>query len=263
MKHRMRGLALALALALSIGGSVGAQSTEPNQQAIDEEAMAILMRFAEFLAKAERFSLKVEIGFDVLQEWGQKIEFGASRKAIIRRPDRARMEFKRRDGAEGGVIFDGKQISVFNRIEKVYATAPRSGNLDAALDYLIEKLDMPTPLSDLFYSDVPSLLREKVSSLRYIGEATVTGHLCDHLAGRRDEADYQLWIAKSGEPVLRRIVITHPLEEAQPQFWAQFLEWDFSPDVPDSLFEFKPPKGAERIPFVPRKLEDSKKGDKP
>jgi hypothetical protein len=247
MKHRMRGLALALALALSIGGFVGAQSTEPSQQAIDEEAMAILMRFAEFLAKAERFSLKVEIGFDVLQEWGQKIEFGASRKAIIRRPDRARMEFKRRDGAEGGFIFDGKQISVFNRIEKVYATAPKSGNLDAALDYLIEELDMPTPLSDLFYSDVPSLLREKVGSLRYIGEATVAGHLCDHLA----------------EPVLRRIVITHPLEEAQPQFWAQFLEWDFSPDVPDSLFEFKPPKGAERIPFVPRKLDVSTEGDKP
>jgi hypothetical protein len=38
--------------------------------------------------------------------------------------------------------------------------------------------------------------------------------------------------------------------KGEPQFRAQFSDWNFSPDVPDSLFAFTPPEGSEKIPFA-------------
>jgi hypothetical protein len=47
----------------------------------------------------------------------------------------------------------------------------------------------------------------------------------------------------------RRIVITYRQIEGQPQFWAQFTEWDFSPKLSDTTFTFSPPGDAQRVRF--------------
>ena len=61
---------------------------------------------------------------------------------------------------------------------------------------------------------------------------------------------WQVWIEKAEPAPFRRIVITYKSEPGSPQFRADLLEWDFSPDVPDSLFTFKRPAGAEQVPLV-------------
>jgi len=63
----------------------------------------------------------------------------------------------------------------------------------------------------------------------------------------------QLWIAKGDQPLPRRMVITYTRAEGQPQFRAQFSDWNLSPEVPDSLFAFTPPTGAVKIAFAPRR----------
>jgi hypothetical protein len=45
-------------------------------------------------------------------------------------------------------------------------------------------------------------------------------------------------------------VITYKKAEGQPQFWAQFSDWNLSPDIPDSLFVFTPPEGAAKFAFA-------------
>ena len=83
----------------------------------------------------------------------------------------------------------------------------------------------------------------------YVGESKISGVMCDHLALRGDKQDVQVWIARGDEPVPRRIVITYRELEGQPQFWVQFAEWDFSPDLSDATFNFSPPEGAQRVQF--------------
>ena len=63
----------------------------------------------------------------------------------------------------------------------------------------------------------------------------------------------QLWIAREGDPLPQRIVITYENAVDEPQYRADFDEWDLSLRTPDSLFTFEPPKDFERITFVPRK----------
>ena len=88
-----------------------------------------------------------------------------------------------------------------------------------------------------------------VKSGHYLGESTIAGVLCDHLALRSDDEDVQLWVTKGDRPLPRRIVVTYRNLEGQPRFWVDFLSWDFAPKLADDAFEFSPPGHAERVPL--------------
>jgi hypothetical protein len=225
------------------------------------QAIATLQRMAHFLSQAQRFSVRAEIDFDVVQESGEKLEFGETRQIVIRRPDRARVDITKRDGATSGFIFDGQEITVFNTKENVYATAARPGTLDEAIDYFINDLDMRFPLAELFSSKLAETLQDKVRASYYVEQARMEGVPCDHLAFRGDHADMQLWVAQGDQPLPSRMVITYKDAAGQPQFRAQLTGWNLSPDIPGSLFVFTPPTGAAKIEFAARESVPSAQGE--
>lgn len=230
---------------------------------VDEDAVIVLKKATSAIVLAKQFKVTTEFGFDVLQEDGQKLEFGARQEITIQRPDKARVSFNRRDGVNGGILFDGKQIAVFNPDEKVYAIEPFEGDIDDAFDHLTSELGIPMPLNDFFSSDPGAALAAKLDSGYIVGESTVAGVLCEHLALRNEEVDFQVWIARGETPLPRRIVITYKKEEGTPQFWAQFIDWDLSPKITGKTFAFAPPEGAEEIPFAVVDPADAMGGGQP
>jgi hypothetical protein len=237
-------------LLILVAASAGARSEADERAAKRVEAMA------SFLAKAPRLSVTADCSYDVVQDSGQKIEFGEVRAITLRRPDRARIDTTRRDGVRRGLIFDGKQLAAFDLDQKVYATVPKPGTTDAAFDYFKHDLDMRLPLSELFSSNLPQKISDMLGSARLVDENTVNGVATDHVALRGDTADLQFWIARTGDPLPQRLVITYRLAEGQPQFEANFKDWNLAPDVPDSFFTFTPAEGAQEIPFLVPKPEN-------
>jgi hypothetical protein len=266
MKHSLWRSVLPLVLTLSfLGTPAGAQqdaektdlkaSTNKPEAGtsgteIEQEAKEILTRWAEALAKTQRFSVTVETGYDAVQPSGQKVEFGATNTFTVSRPDHLRIDVNSRDGAERSFRFDGKEIAVFDKADKVYATAAKPGTFEAAVNYFIDEMQMPLPLSEIFSSTLPKLA-QSVTSLNYVAEETIAGVRCDHVAGTRKHIDFQLWISQGDKPLLQRLIFTYKEEEGAPQRWAQFRDWNFSPEAPDSFFAFTPPEGFEKIPFAP------------
>ena len=104
------------------------------------QANQILMRMADFLAGAQRFSVSVRGGYDAVQKSGQKIEFGDMRTVTLSRPDRLRMEGERSDGAKSLTVFDGKDIVLIDETSNVYATAPQPGGLDDTFFHFVRDL---------------------------------------------------------------------------------------------------------------------------
>jgi hypothetical protein len=233
-----------------VGGSLYKTDVWAAEPAIEDKAMNAVLRMAKFLAKAQRLSVTADIGYDADQVWGQKLEFGATRKITIHRPNRVAVDITNRDGTRRGFRFDGKQIAFFGLDEKAYATAQKTGDIDAAFTYFTRDLRMPWPMAELFSNTFPTTIKDKVSEAYFVEEATIAGTPCDHIALRNDLVDMQMWIPKGDKPVLERLVITYKLEDGQPQFWANLHDWNFSPDTPDSLFAFTPAEGAKRIAFV-------------
>jgi hypothetical protein len=240
-----------LLVALGLGHTpVLAQETKAALPAIDEQAMATLMRMAEFLAKAPRFSVITDIGYEVEQAWGQKLEFGATRTLTVRRPDRLAVDITDRDGTRRGFRFDGQQLAFFGLEERAYATAQKAGDLDAAIAYFKQDLRMPLPLAELVSNNLPQVLKEKTNEAYAVENVTLGGVRCEHVALRNDWVDGEFWIAQGDQPLPQRIVLTYKREEGQPQFWANFRGWNLTPDTPDSLFTFTSADGMERISFV-------------
>ena len=104
------------------------QTSTTDAKKSEEQAIAVLKRAATFLAQAKSFSVTIDAGFDAVQDSGQKIEFGETRKVLLRRPNHLRIDATKRDGSKSGLVFDGKEITVFHLKENVYATTAKPGS---------------------------------------------------------------------------------------------------------------------------------------
>jgi len=226
----------------------------------NDEVIAIIKNSSDFLKKQQRYSVSAETGYEVVQENGQKIEFGSVREATVQRPNHVRMNFKRRDGISGGVVLDGKEIVFFNTSDNVYSRVSKPGSINSQMEFLSDELQIPVPMQDFLAPDFAAKLTGKDTTVNYINSSTVNGVACDHIAIRTDDVDVQIWIAEGKQPLPQRIVITYKHEPGQPQFRAQIREWNLSPKIPAKHFRFTPPKGAEQIPIIAVRLSQKATG---
>jgi hypothetical protein len=259
--------ALAVVLALGTGpASANNVTTAAVSEEQDPEAMVIMFKMADFLAKAPVFSVNILGGYDAIQSDGERIEFSEKRRVLLQRPDRLRVEAERSDGDRGLFLFDGKGITAFKAEDNAYARMEKAGTVDDALVYLVRDLQLTLPLARMFHTDFPKFLKEQVASVAYVEENFLFDVPTDHLAIRSEDVDLQLWIAQGEQPLPRRVVITYKNAPGQPQFRAFLSDWDLSPKVAADSFSFNPPAGAEQIPFLaPVRQKGSlpmEKGDK-
>jgi hypothetical protein len=222
-----------------------AASAEANTAA----AKALLKESADFLAAQQKFSFEAQTGFDVVQKNGQNLAFFESKKALVRRPDRVRVKTDEADGDEHTFRFDGKRISIDLPGENAYVAVEKPGTIDEVIDHLVDDLDIPIPLDDLFSSNFFDGMDARISSGFYVDEVTIGKKLCHHVAFRLDDVDVQVWIEDGNRPLLCSLVITYKQAYGRPQYWARFIGWDLSPKTGDKQFEFTPPEGAEKLPI--------------
>jgi hypothetical protein len=216
----------------------------------ERDAKKILMNMAESVAKTPRFTVNLTASYEVLQESGQKIEFGESRKIIVSRPNGLRVEVEHSDGEKHIVLYDGKDITTFTPTQNVYAQTSKPGGIDAAIVYFLKDLHMRLPLAALLLSRFPAEVEGRTQALDYVEKSEINGTPVHHLAGRTETVDYQIWIPASGQPLPLRVVLTYKYAEGQPSFRAEFSDWNLAPEIDDNQFAFSPPEGARKIAFL-------------
>lgn len=253
MGQRCRWIAsVAVVACLGPGAAAGDEpATEPTPQpriaAFTADALGSLKRSADFLAAQKAYRFGADVSYDVLQPTGQMLEFGGRRDYLVRRPDRVRIQAVGRDGQAMELFFDGRSILIDVPGEDAYVQVEKPGTLYAALDYLVEDLQTPSPLSEFLSQNFAADVEGKIESGFYVQHVDFGEEVCEQLAFRTARVDFQLWIRAGDEPLPCRLVVTYKLEAGQPQFTAQFRDWDLSPEVDDELFVFTPPESAERI----------------
>lgn len=230
------------------------------QQEFRAEALASIHASADFLAAQSAFSVRAVIDFDVLQANGQMLEFGGSREALMRRPDKLRVLSVERDGEERTLFFDGQKIAIDLPDEGAYIAVEHPGTVYQAIDYLVEDLGTPAPLEDLLQENYAAGLDERVDEAFFAGTDRIGERNCDHYALRNAEREIQLWIEQGERPLPCRVVIRYLDAEGAPQFRATFVEWDLEPRVKDKYFVHEPAEGAERLSIeaVPARVEEQK-----
>lgn len=213
-------------------------------------ALEQLMRMAGFLSRLERFAVTLDSGYDVVQESGQKIEFGETRQILLARPDRFRVEVQQSDGDSSVTVFDGQTLTVLDAQRGLYATSALAGDIDAALAHFVRDLRMRLPLALLFRTSLPEELKQRLVEAEVVETTAIDGIPCLHLAARGASVDLQLWLPTTGDPLPRRIILTYKDEEGQPQYWSNLTDWNLAPEVPAERFALAIPPEAARIPFL-------------
>lgn len=222
------------------------------QAAVPEptEAKDLLLRMANYLAQAQRFTVTMVDNYDTMQASGQKIEFGEKRNITVSRPNGLHVELEESNGEKHVFLYDGKDMTVFSPSQNVYAQAAKAGGIDEAIVYLLKDLHMRLPLAALLLSRFPTEIESRTQALEYVEKTTIHGVPTHHLAGRTETVDYQVWIPEGTQPLPLRIVLTYKNADGQPKFSAQFYDWNLSPTVSDSKFAFAPPAGSRKIAFA-------------
>jgi hypothetical protein len=225
-----------------------AKASEPD----DQQAMDILQNMARTLAETKQFRVTLRSSYDAPQENGQMVEFGAMREIQVKRPDKLRVDVQKSDGDQRIMVFDGQQIIVHNATENVYARAAKEGTVDDAVKYLVGILKTPLPLARLFLTGLPGDMERLVGEIDYVEVNMLTDVPTDHLAVRTRDVDFQIWIARGKQPLPRRIVMTYKNFKGDPQFRADFSDWDLSAKGVKGPFTYTPPANAEQVPMIVR-----------
>ena len=217
--------------------------------AFDADSQRILKSMSDFIAATPAFSVRTETSLEVVTLDGEKLQFMTPVSASVRRPDRL-LATREGDLVDQRFYYDGKTLTLFNPGDKVYATVPAPDNLDAALAYARDELDIVAPAGDLITTNAYEGLTGDMYESKYMGTSVVAGQVCHHLAFRGNEVDFQIWIADGKQPLPWRYVITSKKIAGAPQFVTQVVAWDLKPRLRDKDFEFKAPAGAIGVDFV-------------
>ena len=152
-------LVIAVAMLVGVpGGTRGGTTAAPE---VEPQAMTLLDGMAAVLAQAERFSVTVDIGYDVVQNSGEKIEFGETRTIVLptEGPE------LNNDGDELSLIDANNQVRhhVKYKVEMVKYGSVISFREEGDLDEFLLKLNQG--LQSIYYA-----MREDVLTPRPVDE---------------------------------------------------------------------------------------------
>jgi hypothetical protein len=232
------------AVALSVAAQAQPAGVSP-------EAQRILKASTDFLASQQRFSVETRITLDVVLKSGQKIELNHTARQWVQRPNKLLAE-RTGDLVRQRFLYDGKSLTLYEPGHNVYAQVDAPATLDDTLDFARTKLDIIAPASDLLSTKAYDILTQGVTEGMVVGKAVIEGAVCDHLAFRAPEVDFQVWVQEGAQPLPRKFVITTRDLPDAPQFSVTVTRWNLKPAIDDRTFAFKPPAGAHRVEFLPR-----------
>lgn len=221
----------------------------------DTRAIEVLKSMSAFTASLDRVAITGITFTDARLDAGLMVANSDEVELMIDRP--GSLYISSFDGAgKKEIFFHDGTLTVFGSAKKYYAQASIPKEIEAALDFSLEELEVEAPLMDLIYQDVSTHLIGSQETILYLTDkARIAGTDCHHIAIRGPESDVQMWIEEGDQPVPRKIMITSKWEGGAPRFTANLI-WVADPEIDPKTFIFKAPEGSTNIGFVDSKRSE-------
>ena len=214
--------------------------------AVEAGAKAMLKAMTDYVAAQKAISFDYDVSLEVVTSDDQKLTLAASGNVELARPDKVRAS---RSGgfADIETVFDGKTLTILGKNMKIYTQVAIPGSIDHLVDELREKYHRPLPAADLLISNSYDELIEDVVDVKDLGSGVIGRTECDHLAFRKKEVDWQIWIAPGSRPYPCRYDIATKVVAGSPGYSIQIRDWKAGSDVASGGFSFTPPPDARRV----------------
>lgn len=236
-----RPLALVLACLLTLPGGPGLSE----EDRIDPLARRVLGMMSAYLTSAPAFTVDANAVTVEPVESARPFRLAARVGLGVRRPDRLYADIQSVE-VHTRFLFDGERMSLYDLNAGIYAAAETPGDIDSAVDSLEAKYGVFVPLAHLLRNDgLFDDAVEDVTELAYLRMEEVDGVTCHHVYGRQEGLSWEIWIEDGIRMVPRRLVLHFA---GGPAYTATLSGWDFSPHLPDVVFQGAPSE-ATRVPL--------------
>lgn len=218
---------------------------------ISEEASAALIRMGQTL-RAEQFSFQARTIRVYSDTNGELLHIFHTMKVTVQRPNRLLVEVTGDDGSNK-LVFDGKTLTVFSAGQNKYATIPvPEGTIAAMMQLAMGRLGVDFPLAD-FLTEAPNkAFLTGVTAGRVVDTVTIDGSPYLHLFFSQPPAiELELWLENNDKSLPRRLIVTYRNLPGQPNFIAEFSDWNFNIHPSDADFTFQPPPDATQVQLKP------------
>jgi hypothetical protein len=257
--------------ALLVGGVAGlgsapipaARAATQAKPTISTEASAALTRMGQSLQSKE-FSFQAQTIRVYAERNGELLHIFHTLNVTVRRPDRLLVDRNGDDGP-GKLVYDGKSFVIYMADANKYFSIPVPNTIEGMMKVAMGRIGVDFPLAD-FLTDAPAKsFLSGVTSGRVVDTVMIDGVPCLHMFFSQPPGiDLELWVEKNEQSLPRRLIVTYRSLPGQPDFVAQFSNWNFSIHPADADFVFQPPPGAVQVPLKPAAAAPTKPaGSKP
>ncbi|WP_274643744.1 DUF2092 domain-containing protein [Pseudomonas serbica] len=228
-------------LALIIG-----LSTATAAQADEAYAKTLLKKMSDYMSAQKNISFNYDTILEVVTKDKQRLALAGSGTLALTRPDKLRST--RASGfADLEMVFDGKTLTLLGKGKNIYTQVEVPGTLDDLFDTLRDKYNRPLPGADLLMSNPQDQLMAGVTDIKDLGSGVIGGTECDHLAFRKKEVDWQIWIAQGDKPYPCRYSITSKTIAGSPQYSIQLSDFKSGDAASADDFAFNNSTNAQKI----------------
>ena len=212
----------------------------------EADARAIFKSMSDFLVAQKTLSFDYDATLEIVTEDMEKVGFASSGALTASRPSNVRVT--RTGGfADVEMVYDGTTLSVYGKNLDAFARVPSEGTIDELIDTLRFDFELEVPAADLLSSDPYGIMMSNVTTGQDLGSGVIRGKVCDHLAFRTADVDWQLWVAQGDKPFPCRFTITSRMTVLAPSYSIEFSGWKSGDDVAADDFQLETGADAKEV----------------
>jgi hypothetical protein len=218
----------------------------------DTTAIQILDKMADIIGNLASCSYNLNTSYDVIDVELGTIKHFDNHKVYMVGPDKMLVD-SRGDKGHRGYWYNGKQLAYYSYTQNNFAVIDAPSTIIAAIDTVNKVYGIDFPAADLFYPTFTDDLINNYDEIILAGTSEVSNKNCFHIIAKNSQMSIQLWISNDALFLPERMVIVYYDVNPNTQYDATFTGWKINPQLPDAMFDFSPPAGANELTLVAKK----------
>jgi hypothetical protein len=115
---------------------------------VDPAALQILKSMTDYMDGLKQFSVAVESEIEDLHSSGHRVDYDLKARVTVKRPNKL-LAVRTGETMSQSFFYDGKTLTLYNPVEKIYATQPAPETLEGAVTLARETIGIVFPAADL------------------------------------------------------------------------------------------------------------------
>jgi hypothetical protein len=252
---------VAVLAGLGVAGLVGVvpagHAANPPKQTISEDARTAVAQMGKSLL-ADQFSFQAHTLRVYAGANGEPLHIAHTIKVTVHRPDRLLIEVTGDDGSTK-LFYDGKTVVLFGVETKRYSSIPVPNTIQGMMKEVMGRLGVDFPLADFLTDDPAKSFLLGVTAGNEVNTVMIDGVPVRHLVFFQPPGiQLELWVEKNERSLPRRLIVTYHNLPGEPNYIAEFSDWDFSIHPSDADFTFQAPAGATQVELKPPPKQGAK-----